>query len=241
MLTQIEKFLNAARGELGTKETPLGSNNVKYNTWYYGKAVSGANYPWCSVFVVWCLFTAGLLDLAWGTLDAARKACAEGARNWKTLAQSKGRWVTSSYQPGDIVVFDYERDGVIDHVGIVESVNKDGSLVCIEGNASDSVARNVRATNIIAGAYRPAYADTPAAATMTTASTPAVPTQSGAVKVGSTVRLKAGAKTYTDGGLASYVYSRDHVVSQITGDRAVITYGGTVVAAVRLADLVFVK
>jgi len=57
------------------------------------------------------------------------------------------------------------------------------------------------------------------------------------IAVGSTVRVKQGAKTYTGGSLASFVYSRDHKVSELSGDRAVITYNGTVVAAVRLSDL----
>ena len=60
----------------------------------------------------------------------------------------------------------------------------------------------------------------------------------GAIKAGSVVRVKQGAKTYTGGGLASFVYSRDHVVSELNGDRAVITYGGVTVAAVRVSDLV---
>lgn len=62
-----------------------------------------------------------------------------------------------------------------------------------------------------------------------------------AIKVGSIVRLKTGAKTYTGGSLAKYVYLRDHVVSQIKGDRVVITYNGVVVAAVKLSDLTLVK
>lgn len=57
---------------------------------------------------------------------------------------------------------------------------------------------------------------------------------------GSTVRVKEGAKTYTGGGLASFVYGRDHIVKEISGDRAVITFGGVVVAAVKLADLTLV-
>ena len=63
----------------------------------------------------------------------------------------------------------------------------------------------------------------------------------GTVKAGSVVRVKQGAKTYTGGGLASFVYSRDHVVSELNGDRAVITYGGVTVAAVRVSDLTLVK
>ena len=55
------------------------------------------------------------------------------------------------------------------------------------------------------------------------------------------MRVKQGAKTYTGGGLASFVYNRDHVVSELNGDRAVITYGGVTVAAVRVSDLTLVK
>ena len=60
------------------------------------------------------------------------------------------------------------------------------------------------------------------------------------IKVGSKVRLKQGAKTYDGKGLASFVYNRDHVVKEISGDRVVITYGGVVVAAVKLSDLTLV-
>lgn len=60
------------------------------------------------------------------------------------------------------------------------------------------------------------------------------------VKVGSKVRLKPGAKTYDGKSLASFVYNRDHVVKEISGDRVVITYGGVVVAAVKLSDLTLV-
>ena len=45
--------LDTARAQLGTKEKPAGSNNVKYNTWFYGHPVKGDAYPWCMVFVCW--------------------------------------------------------------------------------------------------------------------------------------------------------------------------------------------
>lgn len=61
------------------------------------------------------------------------------------------------------------------------------------------------------------------------------------IKVGSVVKLKNGAKTYDGKGLASFVYNRNHTVSEIKGNRAVITYDGVVVAAVKLSDLVFIK
>lgn len=60
---------------------------------------------------------------------------------------------------------------------------------------------------------------------------------SGTIKVGSTVRVKQGAKTFTGNSLASFVYTRDHKVQSISGERVVITYGGVVVAAVNKKDL----
>ena len=60
------------------------------------------------------------------------------------------------------------------------------------------------------------------------------------VKEGDKVRVNPGAKTYSGGSLASFVYTRDHVVKELSGDRAVITFGGVVVAAVNVADLTVV-
>lgn len=57
------------------------------------------------------------------------------------------------------------------------------------------------------------------------------------VKVGSTVKVKKGAKTFNGGNLASFVYERNHKVKDINVDRVVITYNGIVIAAVRKSDL----
>lgn len=56
--------------------------------------------------------------------------------------------------------------------------------------------------------------------------------------VGDNVKVKSGAKTYTGGNLASFVYSRVHQIQELSGDRAVITYNGTTVAAVRIGNLI---
>lgn len=60
------------------------------------------------------------------------------------------------------------------------------------------------------------------------------------IEKGDTVRVKEGSKTYTGGPLAYFVTRRDHKVAEINGDRAVITYGGVVVAAVKVSDLILV-
>lgn len=68
-----------------------------------------------------------------------------------------------------------------------------------------------------------------------------VKTTTQTIKIGSTVKVKSGAKSYEGGNLKSYVYTRNHKVKQINGDRVVITYLGIVVGAVKKSDLTFVK
>lgn len=77
--------------------------------------------------------------------------------------------------------------------------------------------------------------DAPAAAP-----TPAPAPAKAELKVGASVKVKQGAKTYDGKTLASFVYNREHKVSQIKGDRAVIVYNNTVVAAVKTSDLILV-
>jgi N-acetylmuramoyl-L-alanine amidase CwlA len=57
------------------------------------------------------------------------------------------------------------------------------------------------------------------------------------IKVGSTVKLNKGAKTYEGKSIASFVYGRKHKVKEIKGNRAVITFLGITVAAVNVKDL----
>lgn len=59
----------------------------------------------------------------------------------------------------------------------------------------------------------------------------------GAVTVGSKVKVTKGAKTYTGGSLASYVYNNTYTVMQVDGDRVVIGLNGVVTAAVNSKDL----
>ena len=78
-------------------------------------------------------------------------------------------------------------------------------------------------------------------AIITTAGGQTVSSQVKEIKVGSTVKVKKGAKTYTGGNLAAFVYERNHQVKQINVDRVVITYQGTVITAVKKSDLTLVE
>ena len=149
-----DKILDIARPELGVKESPRGSNNVKYNTWYYKREVSGA-YPWCMVFVQWVFDQAGASEL----VPARTASCG----TLMTYARRKDEWVTEGYQPGDVVIYDFLGGAATDHTGIVESATGT-TVTAIEGNTSANdasnggeVCRMTRKLGTVKGAWRPQY------------------------------------------------------------------------------------
>lgn len=150
-----EKILDIARGEIGTKESPAGSNRVKYNTAYYGREVSGENYLWCAVFVWWVFREAGASALFYGGGKTAY--CPT------LMAFHKPQAVSGGYQPGDVIFFNFSGGKKAKHVGICESW--DGAYITtIDGNTGSgneanggAVLRRKRSKKYIVGAYRPAY------------------------------------------------------------------------------------
>ena len=152
-MATVSELLELARRQIGAKESPPGSNNVRYNTWYYGREVSGAAYPWCMVFVQW------VFDQADVKLPVRTASCGALMR----AAKAAGCWVTKGYQPGDVVIYDFPGGAATDHCGIVEAV--DGTYIsAIEGNTSSAsdadggaVERRARKFSQIVGAVRPSY------------------------------------------------------------------------------------
>ena len=100
------------------------------------------------------------------------------------------------------------------------------------------IDKNEKGTNSISSPINVSYLTVVSASApiSTPAPTPA-PAPTPTIKVGSTVRLNKGAKTYEGKSLASFVYNRNHKVKEIKGDRVVITYLGVTVAAVNIKDL----
>lgn len=149
-----DAILYIAESQIGVTEAPANSNTVKYNTWYYGKSVSGSAYPWCMAFVQWVFNQAGFNLYKTASCSAL-----------KEQYQKAGKWVTSGYKIGDIVMFDFSgKKTKTEHVGIVKAINKDGSLVTIEGNTGTgddvnggAVMQRQRALKYVSGACRPDY------------------------------------------------------------------------------------
>ena len=50
-----QKIVNYELSQVGIGDNK-GNNNVKYNTWYYGRTVSGSGYAWCMAFQSYCRY-----------------------------------------------------------------------------------------------------------------------------------------------------------------------------------------
>lgn len=157
-MATAQQLLDIARAELGTKESPAGSNNVKYNTAYYGREVYDGlwdtEFPWCVVFLWWCFRQAGAAELFYGGSKTA--SC-------RQLLSYHKRQAVTDCQPGDIIFYNFHGKTTAEHVGICESAGG-SSIVTIEGNTGvgndangGAVMRRTRSLGQIVGAYRPKY------------------------------------------------------------------------------------
>ncbi len=120
-------MVSVAKSQIGN------AGGKKYWRWY------GFDEPvdWCACFVSWCASEAGLIE---ENLAPRFSRCGEGIQWFMT----EGRWIDAidvpgiKPTPGMIVFFDWEQDGIADHVGIVETC-RNGRVYTVEGNRGDKV------------------------------------------------------------------------------------------------------
>lgn len=122
--------MQTAQNQIGISENPAGSNNVIFNTDYYGQAVSGDDYPWCCAFVWWCFNKSGNGAAFY---NGGKTASCQTVYSW---AQTNHLFINGSQaQYGDIVLF-----GSNEHIELVVCKNDDGSYTTIGGNTSSDEA-----------------------------------------------------------------------------------------------------
>ncbi|PRY44560.1 CHAP domain-containing protein [Umezawaea tangerina] len=117
-------IVSAARRELGTRESPPGSNRNPY----------GPTAAWCSSFATAMWRKAGVdIPLLPFTGDVFKW----GQRNGKAYTSLRAA------RPGDVLLFGTgpSSPATSKHIGIVERVSGD-TVTLIEGNSGDSVRRN---------------------------------------------------------------------------------------------------
>lgn len=161
-----QDVLNVERGEIGYSRWSDPQMGTKYGRWYAQKTgegwYGGNGVPYCAMFQSYCF------DKAGATCAGLPSAYCPDIVN---AVRRAGKAVSArSAQAGDIVLFDWNGDGVADHIGIVEK-NTGSYLQTIEGNTNNgTVARRTRAYGTVLLCGRPNYGG---------ASKPSQPAQSG--------------------------------------------------------------
>jgi peptidoglycan hydrolase-like protein with peptidoglycan-binding domain len=129
--------------QIGTGESPPGSNHNKYTAWY------GQDGAWCFMFQSYAFNKLGALDLIFG-----KHAYVPA---FKSIFSPHGEFHTGNPKSGDLVAFDFNASGEPEHIGIVEKVVSGSVIQTIEGNTSDRVMRRTRSRSYVYGYATPKY------------------------------------------------------------------------------------
>jgi len=118
-------IIDIARTEIGTVESPKNSNKTKYGKWF---GLDGQ--AWCGMFVSWVYAQAGK---PLGRIGFTRgfAGCQTAVAHFKKTKQ-----ITKNPKQGDIVFFDWNKDGRYDHTGVFVRDIGNGTFESIEGNTS---------------------------------------------------------------------------------------------------------
>ena len=120
-----------------------------YWSWYG----FNSRVEWCACFVSWCANECGYIE---NGIIPKFAGCIQGSEWFK----ERGQWQDGSFTPeaGHIIFFDWEGDGLTDHVGIVERV-ENGTVYTVEGNSGDACRQNSYSigSSVIYGYGIPAY------------------------------------------------------------------------------------
>lgn len=120
-----------------------------YWSWYG----FNSRVEWCACFVSWCANEGGYIESG---IIPKFAGCINGSQ-W---FMNNNQWADRNYEPsaGDIIFFDWENDGITDHVGFVQRT-ENGMVYTIEGNSSDQCRQRSYSvgSNVIYGYGLPAY------------------------------------------------------------------------------------
>ena len=121
----MSKIVEAARKEIGQIESPKNSNKTKYGKWFGFDGVA-----WCGMFVSWCYSQSGT-PLPNIGFKKGFAGCQTAVAYFK-----KNNLITKTPIAGDIVFFDWNKDGRHDHTGIFVRWLNDNEFESIEGNTA---------------------------------------------------------------------------------------------------------
>lgn len=126
-----QRVVGVAQKEVGVKEHPANSNDGP-RVREYQRTTGAYKAPWCASFVTWCFAQAGKRLEGFNTAYCPSwvEAAKAGRNSLRVVSRQEAK-------PGDCCLFDWQRDGTSDHIGILTSrVSADGDFTSVEGNTS---------------------------------------------------------------------------------------------------------
>ena len=130
----LDKYTSYSSGGIGSDDivkvaqSQIGNKGGQpYWSWFG----FDSRVEWCACFVSWCGDQCGYIKQDLMPMTAG---CLSGIDWFK----ERGQWLNGGQipKPGMIIYFDWDLDGLSDHVGIVEKY-ENGMVFTIEGNSSD--------------------------------------------------------------------------------------------------------
>ncbi|OLT11207.1 hypothetical protein BJF79_04470 [Actinomadura sp. CNU-125] len=162
---EASEVIDLAKEQVGIEEEGAG-DMTKFHDWYVSTphaeataardggfsvdAYKGAQ--WCDMFVSWLGSQTGVKNMGWDAYTVQHAS-------W---FKDNGQWGDEA-KPGAVVFYDWGAGsdgsiGDIDHVGIVDKDNGDGTISTIEGNVDNSVQEKTRDKSEVVGYGYPDYA-----------------------------------------------------------------------------------
>ena len=166
-MSSANNVIKIALAEVGTKESPKGSNKQKY-----GKEYGMNGQPWCAMYIWWVFKHAGCPELFYGGKKCAYVPTI--ADFYIAKKQIVGKY---DGKPGDIVCFDFNKNNSSDHIGLIYQNLGGGKYKTIEGNTAvgnnsngGEVMIRTRTVSEISWIIRPKYTEKSSSTTTSSSS-----------------------------------------------------------------------
>lgn len=126
----------------------LGKGGATFRT--YCGLPSGA--AWCNAFVTYIFHKSGNANLYCG--GKKQTYCPTSIKICRSNMAEIPMYLA---MPSDVIYFDWDRNGVPNHIGFVRAHNTCDSIYTIEGNTSNKVMNKTRPAKYVCGIFRPYF------------------------------------------------------------------------------------
>jgi hypothetical protein len=142
---QYVDYMGTLKGAYGPGRG-LSNNDNPFNTWYYGRRVSGNNYAWCAVTECYVENHFNILTINGGKVayvpNMVSVAHRAGAKVWHKPG-SVPKQGTSWAKPGNKLCYDFNHTGEAEHTGTFIKRLSSTTFLAREGNTASGKGSDV--------------------------------------------------------------------------------------------------